>query len=202
MQFCLCCRNFYLETFEDIVCSPSNPCADLDNCTTIVDSCGVAPARGDLAATVSASLKFKASADVMCNLNMPLDGQWRNVLHMTGGGALGDIGDRTFAIFRKQRQNELYITVNDPTGAHNERFFSVACSDGEWNNYSVEVRQLEDNPANVKFTLKQDETVVGEGEYPASGAYSSGDLEAWTSSDWMESASSYFVRNFIFQTFE
>jgi len=194
-------RNFYFQTFNEVACTSSDPCDGLADCTAIVGSCGVAPTKGTLASTVSASLNFKASADVKCNHNMPLDGRWKNVLHMTGGGALGNIGDRTFAIFRKQRQNQLYIAVNDPTGSHNERVFNVDCNDGEWNNYSVEVRALEDNPTNVKFTLKQDDTVVGEGVYPASGAYSDGDLEAWISHDTMDSGSSYYVKNFIYQTF-
>ena len=121
---------------------------------------------------------------------------------MTGGGNVGNSGDRVFGIFRKQRENQLYIAVNDPTGRKNERVHSVDCNDGEWNNYSVEVRQSEENPANVKFTLKQDDAVVGEGEYPASGAYSSGDLETYAGSEWFEPATSYYVKNFIYQTFQ
>ena len=80
--------------------------------------------------------------------------------------------------------------------------FAIFPSLCKWNNYSVEVRQSEENPANVKFTLKQDETVVGEGEYPASGAYSSGDLETYAGSEWFEPATSYYVKNFIYQTFQ
>merc|ERR1712141_750765 len=102
-------------------CTPTDPCDGQEDCTTIVDSCTVSPSRNTLSKTVSASLNFTTSMDVFCNHDMPNDGQWGNVVHMTSGGNRGNIGDRHFSIFTKN--DGLSIRVNDPNESHNERVF-------------------------------------------------------------------------------
>ncbi|CAG5091188.1 Oidioi.mRNA.OKI2018_I69.PAR.g12907.t1.cds [Oikopleura dioica] len=201
-------RNFYYQTFDEldgISCDdPTDPCEEegLDNCNTIVDSCPVAPEPNKQIGTVDASLNYKLSVDVLCSHMMPLDGQWKNIFHVTGGENYGQPGDRTFAMFRNRNENKLLIVANDPNGSNHQSIRYVDCNDGEWNTYSLEVRQDETSINILKYAIFIDGVEIDAGLYSKDGALTEGDLKVFVSDDYYDSALTFPVRNFFYQTFD
>ena len=114
-------RNFY---HQDIACA--DPCFGKENCETIVNECEIFPVRNQQLTTVEASLNFKTSADVLCDHDV-ISGQYTNILHITGGGNVGEVGDRTFGIWRRPNENKLHLTVNDPAHGNHQKTINVDC---------------------------------------------------------------------------
>ncbi|CAG5104781.1 Oidioi.mRNA.OKI2018_I69.chr1.g1535.t1.cds [Oikopleura dioica] len=197
-------RNFIYQTFEDRVVSCDDPCEGEENCVSVVDSCGVNPTKNTEVATAPAALNYKISADVFCAELYTVSNPWINVIHVTGGDDRGTPGSRTFAMWRHPRQNKLHLHTNNPNGNHNDHsdYTPFVCTAGEWNNFSVEVRQVEGSPSTLSYVVSIDGTEMKTGTYSSTGALTSGDLQFFVADPWYNSADGYFVKNVVYQTFE
>ncbi|CAG5104817.1 Oidioi.mRNA.OKI2018_I69.chr1.g1570.t1.cds [Oikopleura dioica] len=194
-------RNFIYQTFEDLpFCE--DPCAWRETCTTFVDSCAITPAQNNLRATFKAALNYKFSVDVLCGHSSYW--AWRNIIEVnkeysqTNNAA----GYRQFAIYSVKDSPDLEITVNDPTKNEQRLRFYRSCVSGEWNTYSVIVRQVPDSLTTLRYVLRIDAVEVANGTYDVSQAYAIGDLYAMVSNNYDATSAQNEVRNFYFQRFE
>ena len=94
------------------------------------------------------------------------------------------------------------ITVNDPTKDDKRLRFYRSCVSGEWNTYSVIVRQVPESPTTLRYVLRIDAVEVANGTYDVSQAYAIGDLYAMVSNNYDATSAQNEVRNFYFQRFE
>jgi len=135
---------------------------------------------------------------------MPLSttDEWFNIIHVTAGGDLGGLGDRTFTMARMPASNTMYMTVTDPTRPWNHKWTPISCTQGEWNTYSVEVRQHEDDSSMLVYQMKKDLTLIHESTFQVSRGKTSGPLQVFTSNPFDGVATEYSLRNFYYQTFE
>ena len=117
-------------------------------------------------------------------------------------GIVFESGNRVFVLWRRPNQNRIYISVDNPNTSHHEHVTTFACTDGEWNTYSVEVSQRESDPSVTEYSVKVDGEQVIAGSYSTSDVFTDSDLQVFVSDDYYEPASVYSVRNFFYQTFE
>merc|ERR1711937_16595 len=101
---------------------------------------------------------------------MELNRGYINIFHMSGGGEVGNPGDRFFGIWRRPDNHKLHINLGVPKGGSSVRQINLDCVDGEWNTYVLEQRQHSDAPGTVEITLSID------GEEIESRPYQSDDV--------------------------
>jgi len=192
-------RNFF---HQDLSCS--DPCEGQASCTTLVNGCAVAPVFNNQIATVEATVNYKFSAEIFCAHNMPLstNDTWFNIIHVTTGGDLGGLGDRTFTMARMPASNTMYMTVTDPQRPWNHKWKTIGCTQGEWNTYSVEVRQETYDSSLLIYQMKKDGALIHEYDYDVNQGKTSGPLKVFTSNPFDGVATEYSLRNFYYQTFE
>ena len=174
-----------------------DPCCGLQNCETFVNGTGMTPLRNNQLATVTSTLNYKFSVDILCN--MAPDGNWNNIIHVTTGENTGTIGARTFLVHTMPSENSLlFVTTYDDSDDQMSHKFS--CNTGEWNTYSVEVRQV-DGSSTLRSVMSIDGIQVQDFSYDASHSPNGEDLFVFASNDFIPSAPGYSVRNFFYQTF-
>lgn len=192
-------RNFF---HEDLSCA--DPCEGKESCTTFVSDCAIAPSHNNQIATIEAAVNYKFSAEIFCAHNMPLstDDTWFNIIHVTAGGDLGGLGDRTFTMARMPASHTMYMTVTDPNRPWNHKYKQISCTQGEWNTYALEVRQLEDDASTLRYSMTMDGNEFFGQTYAVSDGKTSGALKVFTSNPFDGVASEYSLRNFFYETFE
>ena len=153
--------------------------------------------RDNKIATVPAALNYKFSAEILCNKN----GNSENIIYVTAGDH-GDVGSRQFALFVSQ-EHKIHFAVTNPYFGGKQHASNVECADGSWNTYSVQVRQVEGSPEQLKYVVLIDGNQIAEGTYASNDAYTVGDLEVFFSNWWSAAAATdYHVKNFFYQRFE
>ncbi|CAG5102667.1 Oidioi.mRNA.OKI2018_I69.chr1.g412.t1.cds [Oikopleura dioica] len=185
-------RSFFYQTCSD-------PCDGLENCTSFVNSCAVSPVQNTQVGTAAAALSYKVSADIFCDHSIEPDGNWKTILHVTGGNDYGSPGDRTFAFFQRPSDQKIHFVVNDPDYVHpvvgdkyHQRDYEVVCNDQEWNTYAVEVQLVEGTTSTLNYIMSVDGVSVVVGRYDSSGSMTTGDLQAFVSDNFYLAASDSF----------
>ena len=190
-------RNFYYQTFDACPADRTDPCTDLDSCTTVVDSCEFNPVVNTKNTAVSAARNYKVSADVLC----PGVNEWHYIVHLTSDAdpyaPTVNLGNRQFSIISSPDTGSMEISLHSEVNANKRHAFFQACTVGEWNTYSLEVNQVDADPSTLRWIFSFDGTQVQEGTFALSGAYSTGDLNAFVFDNVPNS-----VRNFSYQTFD
>lgn len=170
----------------------------LKNCETFINKAAVSPSRNNQLSTITGALNFKFSADVLCN--PAPNGQWKNILHVTSGASDQQFGARAFCMIAHINEDIIEFSVHDPNHWTWRQQYSVYCNSGEWNTYSLEVRQV-DGSSLLRSVVSVDGNQIGEFTYEASLSINDHELNVFAGSDFWASASDYSVRNFFYQTF-
>ncbi|CAG5109534.1 Oidioi.mRNA.OKI2018_I69.chr2.g4056.t1.cds [Oikopleura dioica] len=190
----------FLNKVDNFPTRVSDSCAnfaDLDSCSTVVDSCEFNPVVGSQKTVLSAARNYKVSADILC----PDINEWKYNIHLSGNddpyATPTNAGDRQFSVITSPDSGSMEISLTDPSAWDKRQSFMQPCTIGEWNTYSLEVNQVDEDPSTLRWVFNFDGTQAAQGTYDLSGAYSSGDLNAFVF-DLIPNS----VRNFSYQTFD
>ena len=191
-------KNFFYHAIEPTPSAcDSDPCAGLENCTTLVNGCAIHPSMNNVLGTVETSTSYKIGLDVLCNASGRLDGNWRNIIRLDNGAGAGQPGFRQFGIWRHPSKNTYEINHNDGSAGSNKKAFTIDCTQGEWN--SFDVVQTDNLDGIVSYSVKMDGFEVLSGTYEAKDTPSSGSFTAYASDAITYAAESYAVKNFFYQ---
>jgi hypothetical protein len=185
-------KNFFHLTYDAPTCEPEDPCADLDNCDTLVDSCSVVPKYNTQIGTVDGDAIYSASVDVLCRRSD--DHGWQSVVHMTQGGYRDNFGDRYFTVW--QRADGM-LKVNAPLKGNtqfDEVEYFVSCEDNSWTNIAVKQVALEGGL--LELSVFQDGNKLGSNQLHHSDAFS-GPIDVYAGNSWFDPASFFRIKNFI-----
>ena len=141
-------------------------------------------------------MNYKFSAEVHCKFIPGLE----NIIHVTKGGNHEQLGDRTFGLFMDIESFHMFVL--EPNSPLHQRSDKIACTEGDWVTISVEVRQIEEDPATLRYTTKVNDTPIHTATYLASYAANGEEFQVFVSDDFYNAASKSYVRNFVYQTFE
>ncbi|CBY36928.1 unnamed protein product, partial [Oikopleura dioica] len=176
-------------------CTGTDPCVDLENCESYVDSCAIAPYRGNRLDEATGTLGFKISADVRCTDRIAET--WENVLHVHTGTNRENFGDRFFTIWKEAAKTDgLRIVAPVFNNPNFELNAYVTCSPG-WHTFTVQ--QTEATRQNMLVEILMDGVVVESQEVRKADTYQ-GQLfvEASNAFVW-PAAYDHLVRNFYKQ---
>jgi len=185
-------KNFFHMTYDAPVCEPVDPCADRDNCDTLVDSCSIVPSFNTQIGTVDGDAIYSASVDVLCRRSE--DHGWQSVVHMTQGGYREDFGDRYFTIWQR---DDGMLKVNAPLKGNtqfDEVEYIVSCEDNSWTNIAVKQVALEGGL--LELSVFQDGNKLGSNQLHHSNAFT-GPIDVYAGNAWFEPASFFRIKNFI-----
>ena len=170
---------------------------------TLVDSTPITPCRNTKVASLCASLHYKFSVEVFCDHSLPLNDNLENILHITAGNDYGNIGDRTFAIWRNPSLHSLKLTVTHPDGPPPtyQTHVHCECENKKWTSFVLELKApvLPNEQQLVEYLVTQDGVRIMAGSYDIERAYKEGPLEVFVSSPWWEVGSKHLVRNFVYE---
>ncbi|CAG5104439.1 Oidioi.mRNA.OKI2018_I69.chr1.g1254.t1.cds [Oikopleura dioica] len=109
--------------------------------------------------------------------------------------SLDDRGSVTAWVAIEDAYSSLYDAI---LSAYSDAF---SCSYGEWETYSVEVRQISGS-GDVEYVTKIGDTTLHSSRYSASALPAGLDLQVFVASDFNNAATNYGLRNFYYQTFD
>ena len=159
------------------------------------------PSYKNQCGTVTAEINGVVSADVKCSHEMEVD-DWTNILQLTSSNLRGNPGQRFFALFRNKDNQQLQLSVDDPS---TDILWAVSdwfdCVPGEWQTWQFERTQNSDNPIMTDLSVSFDGVTVFSNSVPTANVYADDDLDVYLSNRWNIAGSAYAVRNFYYQTF-
>ncbi|CAG5104849.1 Oidioi.mRNA.OKI2018_I69.chr1.g1601.t1.cds [Oikopleura dioica] len=194
-------RNFYYQTFEEVpYCF--DPCDGEDgNCQTLVDSCEINPSQNNQLDSITASVNFDLSFDLLCSNNMA-HGEWTNILWIVRARD----NQRMMGLFKNSDDHRLRLNTANPevTGTANP-FLSKGwseCTDGEWSTIRYHQQQNAANPAVTDVTVTNNDEVVISASFATGLVTKDEELEVFVSNHFNPSGSDYAIRNFVYKTSE